>query len=73
MQGSCAQYVCHLGGAFGIGRATVERLANEGAIVAIFDINSKAGQKVAGLFTIQPNHSIIYEAYIMTTTQLIVC
>ena len=60
IRGSCAQYVCHLGGASGIGRATVERLANEGAIVAIFDINREAGQKLAGLLTIQPNHSMIY-------------
>ncbi len=31
----------------GIGKATVERLALEGASVAIFDINDSAGKKIA--------------------------
>ena len=35
------------GGAVGIGRACVERLAQEGASVAIFDINDSAGQALA--------------------------
>lgn len=64
IQGSFAQLVCHLGGASGIGRATVERLASEGATVAIFDINSEAGQKLAGLFTFQPHHSRIYTIHV---------
>lgn len=34
------------GGASGIGRATVERLSQEGAIVSIFDINKSAGEQV---------------------------
>ena len=34
------------GGASGIGLATVERLAQEGAIVNIFDINKTAGEQV---------------------------
>ena len=37
-----------LGGASGIGRATVERLSQEGAVVAVFDINREAGEKLAG-------------------------
>jgi len=36
------------GGASGIGLATVERLAQDGAIVSIFDINQSAGEKVGG-------------------------
>lgn len=55
--------VCYLGGASGIGRATVERLANEGATVAVFDINSEAGQKLAGLFTFQPQEYIVLHIY----------
>ena len=35
------------GGASGIGQATVERLAQEGANVNIFDINQSAGEKVS--------------------------
>ena len=35
------------GGASGIGRATAERLANDGASVAIFDINDRLGRTVA--------------------------
>lgn len=35
----------------GIGRATVERLAQEGATVAIFDINQSAGEQVAAELT----------------------
>jgi NAD(P)-dependent dehydrogenase (short-subunit alcohol dehydrogenase family) len=38
------------GGASGIGKATVERLAKEGACVAIFDINEAAGKAVAACF-----------------------
>ena len=34
------------GGASGVGLATVERLAQEGAIVNIFDINKSAGEQV---------------------------
>ena len=34
----------------GIGKATVERLASEGATVAIFDINKAAGEQVAAEF-----------------------
>ena len=34
------------GGASGIGLATVERLAREGAAVNIFDINKSAGEQV---------------------------
>lgn len=34
------------GGASGIGLATVERLAQEGAIVSFFDINKSAGEQV---------------------------
>ena len=34
------------GGASGIGLATVERLAQEGAIANIFDINKSAGEQV---------------------------
>ena len=41
----CLLYV---GGASGIGRATVERLSQEGAAVGIFDINKEAGEKLAG-------------------------
>ncbi len=37
-----------VGGASGIGRATVERLSQEGATVGIFDINKDAGEKLAG-------------------------
>ena len=37
----------------GIGKATVERLATEGATVAIFDINKTAGEKVAAELTSQ--------------------
>ena len=37
-----------LGGASGIGKATVDRLTGEGGAVAIFDINKEAGEKVAG-------------------------
>ncbi|HEX4909473.1 MAG TPA: glucose 1-dehydrogenase [Permianibacter sp.] len=36
------------GGAVGIGRACVERLAQEGASVAIFDVNASAGRALAG-------------------------
>jgi NAD(P)-dependent dehydrogenase (short-subunit alcohol dehydrogenase family) len=35
------------GGASGIGRATVERLAGEGSAVAIFDINKENGEELA--------------------------
>jgi len=35
------------GGAAGIGRATAQRFAEEGAIVVICDVNEEAGQKVA--------------------------
>ena len=34
------------GGASGIGLATVERLAQEGAVVNVFDINKSAGEQV---------------------------
>ena len=34
------------GGASGIGLATVERLAQEGATVNVFDINKSAGEQV---------------------------
>ena len=37
-----------IGGASGIGRATVERLSQEGATVAVFDINKEEGEKLAG-------------------------
>lgn len=36
-----------LGGASGIGKATVERLSEEGASVAVFDINKEAGESLA--------------------------
>ena len=36
-----------LGGASGIGKATVDRLSEEGASVAIFDVNKEAGEAVA--------------------------
>ncbi|MFZ5842539.1 MAG: SDR family NAD(P)-dependent oxidoreductase [Pseudomonadota bacterium] len=38
------------GGAVGIGRAGVERLAQEGASVAILDVNDSAGQALAAGF-----------------------
>lgn len=38
------------GGGSGIGKATVERFANEKAIVQIFDINQKAAQEVSEQF-----------------------
>ena len=37
----------------GIGKASVERLSGEGAVVAIFDINQDAGEKVAADFKAQ--------------------
>ena len=50
----CSLWICFdfssSGGASGIGRATVERLSEEGAIVAIFDTNAEAGGKIAGEF-----------------------
>ena len=39
------------GGASGVGLATVERLAQEGAIVNIFDINKSAGEQVCSVST----------------------
>ena len=49
--GATAQFVsdmhCHC---TGIGKATVERLASEGASVACFDINREAGERVAAEF-----------------------
>lgn len=43
----------------GIGQAVVERLAEEGATVAIFDINQEAGDKVAAKLTAQ-NFKVTY-------------
>ena len=42
-----------VGGASGIGQATVERLANEGASVGIFDINENSGRSLAGAWRLQ--------------------
>lgn len=36
------------GGASGLGKATAERLANDGARVTVFDVNTEAGTDVAG-------------------------
>ena len=36
------------GGASGIGRATARRMAEEGAVVAVIDINGDAAHQVAG-------------------------
>ena len=38
------------GGASGIGRATVHRFVNDGAAVAVFDINESAGNQLQGSF-----------------------
>ena len=45
------------GGASGIGLATVERLAQEGANVSIFDINQSAGEKVSESYSLEGNSS----------------
>ena len=44
------------GGASGIGLATVERLAREGAAVSIFDINKSAGERVCSQSNITATH-----------------
>ena len=49
------------GGASGIGKATLERLAKEGACVAIFDINEAAGKAVAASLTEQGQNVFYYK------------
>ena len=44
------------GGVSGIGLATVERLAQEGATVNIFDINKSAGERVCNQLIITATH-----------------
>ena len=53
------QAVIVAGGASGIGKATVERLAKEGASVAIFDINDSAGKAVATALS-QEGYNVSY-------------
>ena len=40
------------GGALGIGRATVHRFVNDGATVAVFDINESAGNQIQSELTV---------------------
>jgi len=47
MRGLKDRRVIVTGGASGIGRATTLRLAEEGCVVAVFDLNDKAGEEVA--------------------------
>ena len=44
------------GGASGIGLATVEQLAREGAAISIFDINKSAGEQVCSQLNITATH-----------------
>ena len=62
---ACRRFADHnvvvTGGASGIGRATVERLVEEGATVAIFDVNESLGSKLQAELTSKGKTAVYYK------------
>ena len=57
------------GGASGIGRATVHRFVNDGAAVAVFDINESAGNKLQAELTAAGFNVKFYEVDVSVKEQ----
>ena len=55
----------------GIGKATVERLASEGATVAVFDINKTAGEQLVGDLTSKSQKASFLEVDVSSKEQCV--
>ena len=65
----CLYYCSNLYDYAGIGKATVERLASEGATVAVFDINKSAGEKLVSDLTSKSQKATFTEVDVSSKEQ----
>ena len=61
MRGLSGKHVILTGGASGIGRATAIRLAEEGCVIGIFDLNLSGAEETVQLCARGPGHALAYQ------------